>query len=138
MDLGEIEQCGVDSIGLAQDRGKGRALVNAVMTFEFHKMLGNCRVATQLVASWVVLCSLELVIQSMVNLTTFSVSRSMFPNSTIVRNEMQRTWSTAVLFSFMVPYRHLLDRLCGLVFRVPGYRSRGPGSIPGATTFSEK
>jgi hypothetical protein len=31
-----------------------------------------------------------------------------------------------------------LDRLCGLVVRVPGYRSRGPGSIPGATRFSEK
>jgi hypothetical protein len=31
-----------------------------------------------------------------------------------------------------------VDRLCGLVIRVPGYRSRGPGSIPGATTFSEK
>jgi hypothetical protein len=25
------------------------------------------------------------------------------------------------------------DRLCGLVVRVPGYRSRGSGSIPGAT-----
>jgi hypothetical protein len=24
-----------------------------------------------------------------------------------------------------------MDRLCGLVVRVPGYRSRGPGSIPG-------
>jgi hypothetical protein len=30
------------------------------------------------------------------------------------------------------------DRLCGLVVRVPGYRSRGLGSIPGSTTFSEK
>jgi hypothetical protein len=30
------------------------------------------------------------------------------------------------------------DRLCGLVVRVPGYRSRGPGSIPYATRFSEK
>jgi hypothetical protein len=30
------------------------------------------------------------------------------------------------------------DCLCGLVVRVPGYRSRGPGSIPGATGFSEK
>jgi hypothetical protein len=29
------------------------------------------------------------------------------------------------------------DRLCGLVARVPGYGSRGPGSIPGATAFSE-
>jgi hypothetical protein len=28
--------------------------------------------------------------------------------------------------------------LCGLVDRVPGYRSRGPGLIPGSTRFSEK
>jgi hypothetical protein len=32
----------------------------------------------------------------------------------------------------------ILGRLCGLVVRVPGYRSRGPGSIAGATRFSEK
>jgi hypothetical protein len=31
-----------------------------------------------------------------------------------------------------------IDRFCGLVVRVPGYRSRGPCSIPGATRFSEK
>jgi hypothetical protein len=31
-----------------------------------------------------------------------------------------------------------MDRLCRLVVRVPGYRFRGPGSIPGATRFSEK
>jgi hypothetical protein len=31
----------------------------------------------------------------------------------------------------------LLDRLCGLVVRVLGYRSRGPSSIPGTTRFSE-
>jgi hypothetical protein len=31
-----------------------------------------------------------------------------------------------------------LDPLCGLVVRVPGYRIRGPCSIPGATRFSEK
>jgi hypothetical protein len=30
------------------------------------------------------------------------------------------------------------DRLCGLVVRVPGYRYRGPGSILGATRFSDK
>jgi hypothetical protein len=29
-------------------------------------------------------------------------------------------------------------RLCDLVVRVPGYRSGGPASIPGAITFSEK
>jgi hypothetical protein len=31
-----------------------------------------------------------------------------------------------------------VDHLCGLVVRVPGYRSRGLGSIPSATRFSEK
>jgi hypothetical protein len=30
------------------------------------------------------------------------------------------------------------DHLCGLMVRVIGYRSRGLGSIPGATRFSEK
>jgi hypothetical protein len=30
------------------------------------------------------------------------------------------------------------DRLCGLVVRVLGYRSGGPGSIPGTARFSEK
>jgi hypothetical protein len=29
------------------------------------------------------------------------------------------------------------DRLCGRVVRVPGYRPRGPSSIPGATKFSK-
>jgi hypothetical protein len=29
--------------------------------------------------------------------------------------------------------RSLVDRLCGLVVRVLGYRSGGPGSIPGTT-----
>jgi hypothetical protein len=28
----------------------------------------------------------------------------------------------------------MFDRLCGLVVRVLGYRSGGPGSIPGTTT----
>jgi hypothetical protein len=30
------------------------------------------------------------------------------------------------------------DRLCGLVVRVPGYRSGGPGSIPGTTRIKKK
>jgi hypothetical protein len=32
----------------------------------------------------------------------------------------------------------IVDHLCGLVVIVPGYRSRGPGSIPGTTRFPEK
>jgi hypothetical protein len=37
-----------------------------------------------------------------------------------------------------IRYLKKVDRLCGLVIRVPGYRSRGPGSIPNASRFSEK
>jgi hypothetical protein len=35
-------------------------------------------------------------------------------------------------------YGNSADRFCGLVVRVPGYRSRGSGSIPRATKFSVK
>jgi hypothetical protein len=36
-----------------------------------------------------------------------------------------------------IPSSQTCDRLCGLVVRVLGYRSGGPGSIPGTTRFSE-
>jgi hypothetical protein len=36
------------------------------------------------------------------------------------------------------PVTMYLDSLYGLVVRISGYRSRGPGSIPDATRFSEK
>jgi hypothetical protein len=44
-------------------------------------------------------------------------------------------------FSSIVSFRRWVvvsDRLCGLVVRDPGYRSRGPSSLPGTTKFSEK
>jgi hypothetical protein len=41
-------------------------------------------------------------------------------------------------FVFVYPYLLLYDSLCGLVVRVLGYRSGGPGSIPGTTRFSEE
>jgi hypothetical protein len=34
--------------------------------------------------------------------------------------------------------RNFLFSYCGLVVRVRGYRSGGPGSIPGTTRFSEE
>jgi hypothetical protein len=37
----------------------------------------------------------------------------------------------SLIFLFNLP--NPSDRLCGLVGRVPSYKSRGPGSIPGAT-----
>jgi hypothetical protein len=51
----------VDWTGVAQDRGKWRALVNEEMNFWVPYMLGSYRVATKLVASQVVLSSIELV-----------------------------------------------------------------------------
>jgi hypothetical protein len=39
---------------------------------------------------------------------------------------------------FELNNKHIPDRLCGLVVRVPGYRSRGPRSIPGSTRSSEE
>jgi hypothetical protein len=46
--------------------------------------------------------------------------------------------SCEVRTEFIYVMEKKVDRICGLVVRVPGYRPRGPGSIPGATSFSEK
>jgi hypothetical protein len=43
--------------------------------------------------------------------------------------------SVTVFFLFSLNYN---DRLCGLAVRVLGYRSGGPGSIPGTTRKKEK
>jgi hypothetical protein len=61
----EIRFGGVVWIGLAHNRDKWRALLNAVMNFVSHRMLGNYPIATQLMASRVVLSSVELVSQFM-------------------------------------------------------------------------
>jgi hypothetical protein len=56
----------------------------------------------------------------------------------------QNTYDVVLI---MVPHRdvfftnydpHPPNRLCGLVVRVLGYRSGGPGSIPSTTRFSEE
>jgi hypothetical protein len=57
MDLRQIGWDGVDRVGLSRDRNRWGALANAVINFGFHKMLGNCHVAPQLVTSQVVLNS---------------------------------------------------------------------------------
>jgi hypothetical protein len=45
---------------------------------------------------------------------------------------------TARLLYFLKVSGNVSGRLCGLVVRVLGYRSGGPGSIPGTTRFSGK
>jgi hypothetical protein len=56
-----------------------------------------------------------------------------------LRNGLSLINLTNRLYIYKYIYIHIQsDRFCGLVVRVPGYRSRGAVSIPGATTFSEK
>jgi hypothetical protein len=45
---------------------------------------------------------------------------------------MSLNWFVYFRYSFHI------DRLCGLVVRVLGYRSGGPGSIPGTTRKKKK
>jgi hypothetical protein len=54
--------------------------------------------------------------------------------------DSKRADLSVIMMMMMILFylRPFLDRFCGLVVRVPGYRSRAPGSIPDATTFSEK
>jgi hypothetical protein len=46
MDLGEVGWGDVDWIGLAQDRNRWRAVVNAVMNLRVLRKLGNYRVGS--------------------------------------------------------------------------------------------
>jgi hypothetical protein len=55
----------------------------------------------------------------------------------VVRGDIQMTMLTVVNFDNNNNIIIIRDRLCGLMVRAPGYRSRGQGSIPGATRFSE-
>jgi hypothetical protein len=52
--------------------------------------------------------------------------------------EWEAGWVPEPLWASCSLEFNLWYRLYGLVVRVPGYRSRGWGSIPGATRFSEK
>jgi hypothetical protein len=61
MDLVEVGWGDMDWIGLDEDGDRMSALANSDSTFGFHKMLGNYRVASQLVTSRVVLSSMELI-----------------------------------------------------------------------------
>jgi hypothetical protein len=76
-------------------------------------------------------------------------------SSTAVLNDVTHEETFPLLFTLLQSYSYFhivlyslrnyyvficcfVDSLCVLVVRVPGYRSRGPGSIPGTTRCSEK
>jgi hypothetical protein len=44
----------------------------------------------------------------------------------------------STVFEIIIVIVIIINQLCGLVVRVPGYRSRGPDSILGAPRFSVK
>jgi hypothetical protein len=104
-------------------------------SFGFHKMLGNYQVATQFVASWVVLSSIELGSGFPSNATLvwifYSVTATCFGLMTIFRRKYIELVSYVCTFlsaTFILRmWWCILDHLYGLVVRVPGYRSRGPG-----------
>jgi hypothetical protein len=54
----------------------------------------------------------------------------------VYRTEMYCV-SCEVGTEFICVMQKKVNRPCGLVVRVPGYRSRRPGSIPGATRFEK-
>jgi hypothetical protein len=58
--------------------------------------------------------------------------------NTNVINRLRNIINTNIIIYLTNIINHLDGGLCGLAVTVPGYKSRGPGSIPGATRFSEK
>jgi hypothetical protein len=79
---------GINWIGLAHDRDKWRALVNAAKNFGFYKMLGNYQVSTQLVACRLVLNSIQLVYDIERNPCAYLVSIMLSLLTVVVDNRL--------------------------------------------------
>jgi hypothetical protein len=67
--------------------------------------------------------------QSYVSYVAFNTIRMFRSEGDVQRKLIRYGISISKKHSFI----HTADRLCGLVVRVLGYRSGGPGSIPGTT-----
>jgi hypothetical protein len=67
-------------------------------------------------------------------ITSKQISQRSNPLSAAIRGKMVLTMWVSILSTIFM----LVERLCGIVVRVPGYRSRGAGFDSGATRFSEK
>jgi hypothetical protein len=93
----------VDWIGLAQDSDNWRTLVKE-WTFGLHEMLGNCRVATQLVGSRAVFSFLESV--------CFLLTRFDGNELFVVCSQMLQ--ESVSLFMFLLQMKRKNDDLKGL------------------------
>jgi hypothetical protein len=51
---------------------------------------------------------------------------------------MQQVTLSWTVLKFYYEVKYIVVAICGLVVRVLGHRSGGPGSIPGTTRFSGK
>jgi hypothetical protein len=67
----------------------------------------------------------------------YTSPRLLNPSSTQGYVTSYKLWSL-YFYGNSFPYSIYGDRLCGLVVRVLGYRSGGPGSIPGTIRFCGK
>jgi hypothetical protein len=56
----------------------------------------------------------------------------------LIHLDVTFNWLLVCIFLLRAALSSFSDHLLGPVVRVPGYRTRDPGSIPGATTLSEK
>jgi hypothetical protein len=87
-------------------------------------------------------CSLYILPLKYNSLNAFSheiYSKQLICGAQFFSTPTQNVTLTADMFNaFICLQLFHFDRLCGLVVRVLGYRSGGPGSIPGTTRFSEK
>jgi hypothetical protein len=72
-------------------------------------------------------CNLSVAFGSSVNTVTWPLNFSSVPQTQWLEQEVGHSYLCA----------QSSGRLCGLMVRVPGYRSGGPGSIPGTTRIKK-
>jgi hypothetical protein len=101
-----------------------------------------------MVELWAQKCLMSSFLSNVISILSISFLRAQVSGAEVTTGLTTGLHSLSFDFLVVLCFQHGLiyimfrflrrDLLCGLVVRVPGCRSRGPGFIPGATTFSEK
>jgi hypothetical protein len=71
--------------------------------------------------------------RSQIPFICYKLTAAVFPSLTRADEGHDRKANVITVSDTFLRLPYALDRLCGLVVRVPGYRSGGPGSISGTT-----